>query len=137
MEKVVISDIKKRRFFFTLVGAPILSISALLVFRAMMPQHYLDFKRNLELLHVAMQKFPTQKETITIVPKTIAHAAGEIRGLAYSNSLEALDSSYGRGYRHMEMDFSWTTDGNLVLLHDWNLASEMFGCEPRPYSVVM
>ena len=50
----------------------------------------------------------------------ILHAGGITpAGTVGSNSLEALDYSYQRGYRAMEMDFFWTTDGQLVCVHDW------------------
>lgn len=45
----------------------------------------------------------------------ILHAGGITpAGTVGSNSLEALDYSYQRGYRAMEVDFFWTTDGQLV-----------------------
>ena len=51
----------------------------------------------------------------------ILHAGGVTpAGTVGSNSLEALDFSYQRGYRTMEMDFFWTTDGQLVCIHDWD-----------------
>ncbi len=50
----------------------------------------------------------------------IAHAGGEIHGLAYTNSLEALNFSYSRGFRYFEVDLNLTTDGQIVLLHDWD-----------------
>ena len=51
----------------------------------------------------------------------ILHAGGVTpAGTVGSNSLEALDYSYQRGYRVMEMDFFWTTDGQLVCVHDWD-----------------
>lgn len=50
----------------------------------------------------------------------IAHAGGTARGRTYSNSLEALDQSAAKGFTLVELDFSWTSDGHLVLLHDWD-----------------
>ena len=52
-------------------------------------------------------------------PLMIAHAGGGINEHNYSNSLEALEYSYNKGFRAFEMDFSWTADGELVCLHDW------------------
>ncbi len=52
-------------------------------------------------------------------PLMIAHAGGGINGQNYSNSIEALDLNYTKGFRYFEMDFSWTSDGELVCLHDW------------------
>lgn len=58
-------------------------------------------------------------------PKTpntlmIAHAGGGYHGVNYTNSIDALNGSYQGGFRYVEMDFSWTGDGQLVCLHDWD-----------------
>lgn len=53
-------------------------------------------------------------------PLMIAHAGGGYEGQNYTNSLEALNGSYQAGFRYMEMDFSWTSDEQLVCLHDWD-----------------
>ena len=52
-------------------------------------------------------------------PKLIAHAAGAVEGKTYTNSLEALNANYDKGHRFFEIDFSWTTDSELVAIHDW------------------
>lgn len=49
----------------------------------------------------------------------VAHAGGAVGGLPYTNSRQALDGSWKRGFRLFEVDLSWTSDGKLVLLHDW------------------
>lgn len=49
----------------------------------------------------------------------IAHAGGAVEGWASSNSLEALQSSAAAGHRYIEVDFMLTTDGKVVLNHDW------------------
>lgn len=59
-------------------------------------------------------------DTSKAEPLMIAHAGGGYEGVAYSNSIEALDQSHREGFRYIEMDFSWTTDGQLVCLHDWD-----------------
>ncbi len=55
-------------------------------------------------------------------PLFIAHASGGINGLTYLNSLEALNHNYQLGQRFFEVDFNWTADGQLVLIHDWKLS---------------
>jgi glycerophosphoryl diester phosphodiesterase len=55
-------------------------------------------------------------------PLFIAHASGGINGLTYLNSLEALNYNYDLGHRYFEVDFSWTSDNELVLIHDWKLS---------------
>jgi len=51
--------------------------------------------------------------------RVVAHAGGQFRGMASSNSLEALNANYERGHRLFEMDFSWTSDEQLAAIHDW------------------
>ncbi|MFJ8258645.1 phosphatidylinositol-specific phospholipase C/glycerophosphodiester phosphodiesterase family protein [Peribacillus asahii] len=50
----------------------------------------------------------------------IAHAAGGINGLEYTNSLEAFHRSYEKGFRLIEVDVSITEDGRLVARHGWD-----------------
>lgn len=52
-------------------------------------------------------------------PLLIAHAGGAFEGRVGQNSLEALDSNYEKGHRYFEIDFCWTSDDRLVLIHDW------------------
>ncbi len=49
----------------------------------------------------------------------IAHAGGAIGSDRYTNSMEALDASYARGFRLFELDIGETSDGCLVAVHDW------------------
>lgn len=71
---------------------------------------------------------------IPVEANRIAHAGGALHGLTYTNSREALDEHYSTGYRVFELDFSWTTDGRLVLIHDWNHSSTQFGVLPHVFS---
>jgi len=72
-------------------------------------------------LTTACQRRPSQPFTLSAgVPHAlVAHAGGAVGGLPYTNSRQALDASWERGFRLFEIDLSWTTDGKLVLLHDW------------------
>jgi hypothetical protein len=49
----------------------------------------------------------------------IAHAGGAINRRTYTNSLEALDHSYEKGYRLFELDIIKTADDVFVAAHDW------------------
>ena len=49
----------------------------------------------------------------------IAHAGGIIDGKTYTNSLEALNNSYKKGFRYFELDIIQTADGHFVGAHDW------------------
>lgn len=65
-------------------------------------------------LAMAVPAFAAQPLTPNII-----HAAGEIDGIAGTNSMEALNNCYFNGYRYIELDFNFTTDGHLVGVHDW------------------
>jgi glycerophosphoryl diester phosphodiesterase len=47
----------------------------------------------------------------------IAHALGAIGGVPYTNSLEALQCNYKRGFRWFEVDLALTADNELVCFH--------------------
>ena len=60
-------------------------------------------------------------------PMLIAHAGGQIDGHTYTNSIEALESSIQKGYRHIELDLLETLDGHIVAAHDWKHYHEITG----------
>ena len=73
------------------------------------------------LLALNSCKRPTRANRPThAVPRQVAHAGGAIRGMTYTNSLQALHHNYWRGFRYFEIDLEWTKDRHLVLLHDWH-----------------
>jgi hypothetical protein len=51
----------------------------------------------------------------------IAHAGGAYNGYTYSDTLEALNSSYRKGFKLFELDIIETKDNELVASHDWDL----------------
>ncbi len=51
----------------------------------------------------------------------IAHAAGEVNGVKSTNSWEALDENYQKGFRLFELDIIETSDGQYVAAHDWKM----------------
>ncbi len=58
----------------------------------------------------------------------VTHAGGLVEGsYTYTNSLEALDETYNWGNRVVELDFSWTSDGELVCLHNWGGSHAPYG----------
>lgn len=59
----------------------------------------------------------------------IAHAGGQIDGHNYTNSVEALQLSYRRGFRKLELDLIQTADGHYVAAHDWPKWQRMTGYE--------
>lgn len=50
----------------------------------------------------------------------VAHAGGGVDGMTYTNSYQALDSSFKRGFRYFEIDLDFTADKQLVCIHDWD-----------------
>ena len=51
--------------------------------------------------------------------KLIAHAGGAIDGHVYTNSKEAVLNSINNGSKYIELDFSLTSDSELVCVHRW------------------
>jgi len=49
----------------------------------------------------------------------VAHACGTVDGFSESNTLDALANSVNLGYTLIEMDFVPTSDGQIVVNHDW------------------
>lgn len=49
----------------------------------------------------------------------IAHAGGKIDNHIYTNSLEALNANYAKGFRLFELDIQTTSDGKFVAAHYW------------------
>lgn len=68
--------------------------------------------------------------------KLIAHAGARLDGHTYTNAKEALDKAYADGYRYIEVDFEWTADGEIVLLHGWDgFITKFFGEESKQYTL--
>lgn len=61
----------------------------------------------------------------------IAHAGGIIDNLTYTNSLEALNLSYAKGFRLFELDIIKTTDGKYVAAHSWQDWKRMSGYQGK------
>jgi glycerophosphoryl diester phosphodiesterase len=72
-----------------------------------------------------------------IVPEElVAHAGGAVYGFRRTNSLEAIDNSYDRGFKFFELDFEWTKDGYPVLIHDWDaMVKRLFMSKPGVYTL--
>lgn len=51
----------------------------------------------------------------------VYHAGGGIDGLDYTNSKEALELTLSNENYAVEIDFSYTSDHELVCMHDWNV----------------
>jgi hypothetical protein len=74
------------------------------------------------------------------IDRYIAHGGGEVNGIKSTNSKEALDESYRKGFRLFEMDITETSDGKWVASHDWNMwarFTDYEGSLPPSYSEFM
>jgi len=77
--------------------------------------------RNLNSLTISKNYQDYIKDTT----RFIAHAGGIIDSYVYTNSLEALDYNYSKGFRFFELDILKTRDDIYVAANDWNLWSIM------------
>ncbi len=71
--------------------------------------------------NIKNKKMPiaTIYENAKDVNRFIAHAGGVVVFHKYTNSLEALDLSYKKGFRLFELDIIQTSDSVYVAAHDW------------------
>lgn len=78
-----------------------------------------------------LRPIPPPKQTSpSFLVRRVAHAGGGIRHQTYTNSLEALNHNFLKGFRYFELDFSFTSDDRLICLHDWKKAfRQSFGFE--------
>ncbi len=73
---------------------------------------------------------PVEQRLVTELPR-VAHGGGGYDGAVYSNSIEALNQNRD-DYELFEIDLSWTTDNELVCIHDWeNSLQRVFGIETQ------
>ena len=120
----------KGRRYAAAAGVTVILLSAVLLW------HYRDLLRgNL----IALLDLPYSRQTASwssspVEERLVAHAGGAVRGLSYTNSREALDEHYSEGYRVFELDFHWTSDGRLVVVHDWADTSARFGTKQHVFS---
>ena len=65
----------------------------------------------------------------------IAHACGAYHGIAYTNSLNALERNFEKGFRIFEIDFSLTTDNKVIMLHDTSFTmKDLFGSDAMRFT---
>lgn len=50
----------------------------------------------------------------------VSHRGGVVPGIHEAGTLARLDYNYSQGQRIFELDFSWTSDEQIVVKHDWN-----------------
>jgi glycerophosphoryl diester phosphodiesterase len=78
----------------------------------------------LALLEMFLPFGPLDRDSETVKARSlntdnvVAHAMGSIDGIRYSNSLEAFQLNYSKGFRVFEVDLMLTADGKVVAAHD-------------------
>ena len=82
------------------------------------------------LIIVGFEKtFPPSNKLEWTDEKIIGHSFGEIDGETYTGCLEAFEEKYSEGLRTFEVDFARTSDGFIVLRHDWSIDLQDFSEE--------
>lgn len=61
----------------------------------------------------------------------IAHAFGTLEGQRYTNTMEAFNESYAKGFRVFEVDFIPLQDGTVIAAHDGQ--EEHYGLAPNQF----
>jgi hypothetical protein len=79
----------------------------------------LDIPKTLSDNHIYFPKVHYEFEPQ--IDRFIAHAGGEVDGIKSTNSKNALDQNYKKGFRLFELDIIETSDGHLVAAHDWEM----------------
>ena len=78
----------------------------------------------LALLEMFLPFGPLDRDSETVKARSlntdnvVAHAMGSIDGIRYSNSLEAFQLNFSKGFRVFEVDLMLTSDDKVVALHD-------------------
>ncbi len=72
-----------------------------------------------EELYDSFPAFTHSQDAWYMKNKLVYHAGGGIDGMAYTNSLEAIEATLQHG-KVLEIDFAYTEDRSLVCLHSWD-----------------
>ena len=80
-------------------------------------------------LGLMVQSIQLTRGVSTPFTGSIAHGGGRLGGTDISDSFDALSANIDR-FEVFEIDFNWTTDGDLVCIHDWEDAfTSRFGTD--------
>ena len=74
-------------------------------------------------LEIDFSKYPVMEhksDAWYLKERLIYHAGGEIGGLNYTNSEEAMEKTLELGARYIEIDFLYTSDQKLACAHYWD-----------------
>jgi len=59
-------------------------------------------------------------------PRLVAHGGGFIEGYMTTNSVEAVMESIAEGYKLIELDIDFSSDGKLIMIHDWDRTARTY-----------
>ena len=127
-----------RRYLKGIFVCGLIVVVSLFVFRHAFYRTYKKFIEYGKLTYVTLKnkQFNKKNNDTLQLQNLVAHGGGGIENLDFSNSLEALNVSYNKGFRFIELDFERTSDGCLVLIHDWGKSiPKLYGKPPRRYSL--
>lgn len=78
------------------------------------------FAKLYSLIYNDSVEFKAPPSTSLSLVKYIYHAGGIVNDDMITNSLEALNQTYFSGGRFIELDFNWTSDHQLVCVHEFS-----------------
>lgn len=125
---------KRYVFSILIVLFALLSLTLVSMF---LGKEYRWLEEFVELRYIGLRvkNYPERSNKIQL-EELIAHAGGGTNALTYTNSMEALNDSYEKGFCFLEVDLEWTSDKHLVLLHDWGEnMQKLFRVRPGIYSL--
>ena len=68
----------------------------------------------------------SEDEAIDYSERVIAHGGGFYKGYETTNTIEALNNSITNGYSLIELDLEISSDGEIIMLHDWDRTSKHY-----------
>ncbi len=72
-----------------------------------------------KLMALILNDLRLENDARAELPVSIGHGGGRLGGTAITNSFDTLQANRSR-FDLFELDLTWTSDGELVCLHDWN-----------------
>ncbi|MDP2692643.1 MAG: sulfatase-like hydrolase/transferase [bacterium] len=88
----------------------------------------MKLENNIRLDMKQIRKIMCIDEEVDFAVKRVAHAGGGLGELTKTNRYEPMNKIVENGFEYIEIDFSFTSDDQLICLHDWENGFErMFG----------
>lgn len=118
----------KKTYFILIILAIAILITGIVAVMNRDYHHYIETVKEEPVLETVWMKIAPEE--------LVAHAGGAVYGFRRTNSLEAIDNSYRKGFKFFELDFEWTKDRHPVLIHDWDaMVKRLFMSKPKVYTL--